>query len=372
MSLPAIKKLGFGTMRLPQLPEGGVDVQRAVAMIRRGIDGGITYVDTAYPYHRGQSENVTGLALKDGYRERVTLTTKLACWAVNERADMDRLLDEQLKKLDVPFLDFYLLHALDADRYEKMTALGWKEFAAGALKDGRIRHIGFSFHGSPGLLEKLLREHPEMDFVQLQINYVDWNNELIASGRNYELARQYGKDIVVMEPVKGGILASVRPEARKVLDEVDPKASSASLALRFVASLPGVQVVLSGMSSPTQMADNLSAFADFKPLNDQQMAAVRRAGKVILDAPIVPCTACRYCVDGCPMHIQIPDIFQRYNMLLTFGEHFRPHGLYRELIEAGSGRAGDCIGCGQCEGACPQHIGIIEQLAKASEKLDQP
>lgn len=365
------KKLGFGLMRLPKTEDKRIILEQTCEMVDAYLAAGFTYFDTAYVYN-GSEEAFRRAVAERHPRESYTVASKLAAWQLSDTFRPKDMFEASLHRCGVEYFDFYLLHSLQESHGTIYEDNGCFEFVRQMKAEGKIRHIGFSFHGSPALLEKLLREHPEMDFVQLQINYVDWDNELISSGRNYELARQYGKDIVVMEPVKGGILASVRPEARKVLDEVDPKASSASLALRFVASLPGVQVVLSGMSSPTQMADNLSAFADFKPLNDQQMAAVRRAGKVILDAPIVPCTACRYCVDGCPMHIQIPDIFQRYNMLLTFGEHFRPHGLYRELIEAGSGRAGDCIGCGQCEGACPQHIGIIEQLAKASEKLDQP
>ena len=303
-------------------------------------------------------------------RESYTIASKLAGWQLTDTFRPKDMFEESLRRCGVDYFDYYLLHSLQESHGTVYEDNGCFDFVRQMKEEGKIRHIGFSFHGSPELLDRLLEEHPEVEFVQLQINYVDWDNELIASGRNYETVLKHGRDIVVMEPVKGGLLANVRPDVRKALDEADPNASSASLAVRFAASLPGVKMVLSGMSSPEQMADNLGAFEHFEPLSSAQMDAVRKAGKIILDADTVPCTSCRYCVEGCPMHIEIPEIFKRYNMLLTFGEHFRPHGLYRDLIAAGSGRAGDCIQCGQCESACPQHIGIIEQLAKASEKLD--
>lgn len=365
-----VKKLGFGLMRLPRKEDKTIDQPQVCEMADKYLEAGFTYFDTAFVYN-GSEDAFRQAVVERHSRDSFTVASKLAGWQLTKDFTARDMFETSLRRCGVEYFDYYLLHSMQESHGTIYEDNGCFEFVRRMKAEGKIRHIGFSFHGSPALLEKLLREHPEMEFVQLQINYVDWENELIASGRNYEIARKYGKDIVVMEPVKGGILANVRPEARKVLDEVDESASSAALALRFVASLPGVKVVLSGMSSMAQMEDNLASFANFVPLNEEERATIRRAGQVILDVPTVPCTACRYCVDGCPMHIQIPDIFKRYNMLLTFGEHFRPHGLYRELIAAGSGRAADCIQCGQCESACPQHIQIIDELAKASKLLDQ-
>jgi len=276
-----------------------------------------------------------------------------------------------LARCGVDYFDYYLLHSLQESHGTSYEDNGCFDFVQRMRAEGKIRHIGFSFHGSPAFLEKLLTEHPEMEFVQLQINYADWDNESIASRWNYEIARKHGKRIIIMELVKGGILANVRPDVWQALDAVDADASAAVIALRFVASLPGVEVVLSGMSSPVQLEDNISAFDAFKPLTDDQMAAMHRAAEVLLGVPTVPCTNCRYCVEGCPMSIRIPDVFKSWNMLLTFGEHFRSHGMYNDLLKAGSGRAGDCVACGQCESACPQHISIIEELRKVSAQLDK-
>ena len=363
------KKLGFGLMRLPRNEDKSIDLPQVCKMADRYLEAGFTYFDTAYVYN-GSEEAFRKAIAERHPRDSYTIASKLAGWQLRDDFRPQDMFNASLQRCGVDYFDYYLLHSLQESHGTVYEDNDCFEFGKRMKAEGKIRHLGFSFHGSPALLDRLLQDHPEMEFVQLQLNYVDWDNSLIASGRNYEIARKYGKDIIVMEPVKGGLLANVRPEARRVLDEVDKNASSATLALQFVASLPGVQVVLSGMSSEAQMEDNLSAFRDFSPLSDKKMALIRQAGQVILDMPTVPCTDCRYCVEGCTMGIKIPEIFKRYNMLLTFGEHFRPHGLYRDLIAAGSGRAADCIQCGQCESACPQHISIIDELAKASKQLD--
>ena len=363
------KKLGYGLMRLPKNEEKQIILDETCKLVDRYLEAGFTYFDTAYVYNG--SEEAFRKAVAQRYpRESYTITSKLAAWQLSDAFRPKDMFETSLKRCGVEYFDYYLLHSLQESHGTIYEDNGCFDFVKQMREEGKIRHIGFSFHGSPQLLEKLLSAHPEMEFVQLQINYVDWDNDLIASRLNYEIARKYGKDIIIMEPVKGGILANIRPDARKVLDEIDPDATSASIALRYAASLPGVKMVLSGMNATSQLEDNIKTFTDFVPFTDEQMDTVLRAGHVILSAPTVPCTACRYCVDGCPMSIRIPDIFQRYNMLLTFGEHFRPHGMYRDLINAGSGRAGDCIACGQCENACPQHISIIEELKKASALLD--
>lgn len=363
------KKLGFGLMRLPKDADKNIILDETCALVDRYLEAGFTYFDTAYVYN-GSEEAFRKAVSSRHPRDSYTVASKLAAWQLTDTFRPQDMFEASLKRCGVEYFDYYLLHSLQESHGTAYEDNGCFDFVQRMKKDGKIRHIGFSFHGTPNLLEKLLTEHPEMEFVQLQINYVDWDNELIASRRNYEIARRFGKDIVVMEPAKGGILASVRDDVRGVLDNVDKAGSSASIALRYAASLPGVKMVLSGMNSPEQLNDNIRAFTDLVPFTDAQMETIREAGRVILSAPTVPCTACRYCTEGCPMSIRIPDIFQRYNMLLTFGEHFRPHGMYNDLIKAGSGRASDCIACGQCESACPQHISIIEELKKASELLD--
>lgn len=363
------KKLGFGLMRLPKDENGKIIVEEVSRMADQYLAAGFTYFDTAYVYE-GSEVAFREAVVKRYPRESYTIASKLPAWKIADQYGPKEIFEESLRRCGVEYFDYYLLHSMQENREELYETTGCYEFVRRMKEEGKIRHIGFSFHGSPELLERTLQRHPEMEFVQLQINYVDWDNELIATGRNYEIARKYGKDIVVMEPVKGGFLANVRSDVREILDEADAEASAAALALRFAASLPGVKVVLSGMSSLAQLEENVKLFASFTPLEDAQMDVIRKAGQAILNVPTVPCTSCRYCVEGCPMQIKIPDIFSRFNMLLTFGEHFRPHGLYNDLVAAGSGRAGDCIGCGQCESVCPQHIDIIEQLAKASAQLD--
>ena len=364
------RKLGFGLMRLPRDEKGEIDIPEVCAMADRYLAEGFTYFDTAYVYN-GSEVAFRKAVVERHPRESFTVASKLAAWQLTDDFRPEDMFRTSLERCGVDYFDYYLLHSLQESHGTIYEDNGCFDFVKKMKEEGKIRHAGFSFHGSPELLESLLKAHPEIEFVQLQINYVDWDNDMIASRRNYEVARKYGKDIIVMEPVKGGILANVRPEVRKALDEVDPNASAATIALRFAASLPGVQVVLSGMSSPAQMEDNLAAFSSFAPLTEPQMAAMHHACEVVLDVPTVPCTDCRYCVEGCPMSIKIPEIFKRYNMLLTFGEHFRPHGMYGDLIKSGSGRAGDCIACGQCESACPQHLPIIEELRKASALFDK-
>ena len=363
------KKLGFGLMRLPQ-KDGRIDIRTTAALADAFLARGYTYFDTAYVYP-GSEEAFREAVTARIPREAYTVADKMAGWMLSEAFPPERMFGESLSRCGVSYFDYYLLHSLTPSRmrdYEKHRC--W-EFIRDRKADGTVRHIGFSFHGDPPLLRRVLSEHPETEFVQLQINYADWENTAIWSGECYAICREYGKEIVVMEPVKGGYLANLPPAAEKELRRIDPDASPASFALRFAGGLPGVAMVLSGMSSENQMSDNLKTFDGFRPLSEEEEAAVSRVKDILLTADTIACTSCRYCAKGCPAHIDIPEIFKAVNMLRTFGEHGRPHFFYDNLLGMGSGRAGECLSCGQCEDVCPQHLPIISLLREASERLDK-
>lgn len=235
---------------------------------------------------------------------------------------------------------------------------------------GQIRHFGFSYHGTPELLEQVLDEHPEVEFVQIQLNYADWNNQVVQSGRLYEVLRRRGVPMIVMEPVKGGMLVNLQPELEAMLRAVRPEVSPASWALRFAASLEDVATVLSGMSTPAQMAENLETFAHFEPLSERERQTIRAVVEKMQNMPLVQCTSCRYCCDGCPASIRIPDVFRALNTARLYPSDNRPKMFYRGLVESGAGKASDCIGCGQCEGVCPQHLPVIELLKEAAAALE--
>ncbi len=364
-------RLGFGLMRLPQ-KDGKIDHEQVCKMVDAYLEAGLNYFDTAYVYHGGLSEvEVREAIVRRHPRDSFRVATKLPAWSMHEKADRDRIFQEQLDRTGAGYFDFYLLHSVEEgnnyDTYEKLDCFRW-----GLQKkaEGKIRHFGFSFHGTPELLEKILNEHPEVEFVQIQLNYADWNNPVVHSGRLYSILKERNIPIVVMEPVKGGTLASLTPELEAIYRKVRPDASIASWALRFVASLPGVVTILSGMSSEAQMQDNLNTFRNFEPLNDEEKAAVRQVTSIMLNTPLIGCTACRYCTDGCPRGISIPDVFRAVNTTRLYPRDNRPRMFYQNLISR-SGRAGDCIQCGQCESVCPQHLPIIKLLQKASAVFDK-
>lgn len=363
------KRLGFGLMRLPQ-QDGVIEHSALCRLADEFLERGFTYFDTAYVY-AGSEVAFREAVVKRHPRESFTVASKMAAWVLDDALTPEKMFQEQLERCGVEYFDYYLLHSLQPSRVEAYEVHNCWEFCQKKKQEGKIRQMGFSFHGGPELLEELLTKHPEVDFVQLQINYVDWDDDAIFSGANYEVCRKYNKDIVVMEPVKGGILANLRPEFVEKFHTVNPEASAASFAMRFVGSLPGVKMILSGMNTEEQMEDNLATFEDFKPLSEQEQETIREVTKAMLSMPTVACTSCRYCCKGCPQEINIPDIFKAYNMILTFGDHSRPHFYYKGLLETGSKKASDCIGCGQCEAACPQHIEIIEKLKEAAGWLDK-
>ena len=364
-----MKRLGFGLMRLPKAG-GAIDIEMTARMADEFIKRGYTYFDTAYVYE-GSEEAFREAVAKRHKRESYTLADKLPGWVLLDDKRPEDIFEESLRRCGVEYFDYYLLHGIQPSRMPLYERYGCWEFCRRLKAEGRIKNFGFSFHGDPKLLERLLCEHPEVDFVQLQINYLDWESGIICARDNYETCIRHKKPIVIMEPVKGGMLAGLREDAASVLSELGTAESPASYALRFAASLPGIMIVLSGMSAEEQMRENLDVFDDMKPLSDSEEAALIRIRELMLSSPYIGCTACRYCCEGCPQHINIPEIFKSVNELLSLGEHQRPHMYYDILLEAGlSKRASDCIACGQCEAACPQHLEIIELLKKASEMLD--
>lgn len=366
----ALPKLGFGCMRLPT-EKHKIDHGQLCRMVDAYMAAGLNYFDTAYIYHGGKSEKALREALvKRHPRESFWLVDKLPQWMMKDASDRDRIFQTQLERTGAEYFDVYLLHSIeDGANYEGYVKYDCFRWLQQKQAEGRVRHIGFSYHGTPELLDRILTEHPEMEIVQIQLNYADWNNPLVQSGRLYEVLRKHDKPILVMEPVKGGMLAQLPEAAESLFRQAQPEMSVASWALRFAASLPGVVTVLSGMSTEAQLQDNLNTFAHFRPLDDAEQALIRRATGILLSKDTVQCTACRYCTDGCPMGISIPDVFKALNALRLYGEDGRPHFFYDGLV-AHSSRAESCVACGQCEAVCPQHLPIISLLKEASEKLD--
>ncbi|MEY8338219.1 aldo/keto reductase [Lachnospiraceae bacterium 62-35] len=371
-----MKKLGFGLMRLPLLDKadpGSIDVEKVKKMVDLFIEKGFTYFDTAWMYCGFNSENVAKAVLVDRYpREIFTLATKLHSGFFQSFEDRDKIFEEQLKKTGVEYFDYYLLHGISRNSYEKFEKFDCFQWLQEKKEKGLVRKIGFSFHDNAELLDQILTKHPEIEFVQLQINYLDWESQWIQSRKCYETAVNHGVPVIIMEPVKGGTLAEVPEEAEKLLKEYAPKMSIPSWAVRFAASLDNVMMVLSGMSSMEQILDNTDFMDDFKPLNDEEKNLLWNVADMINSTTAVPCTGCAYCTDGCPKKIAIPKYFSLYNedMREAKEKGWTPNqNFYNALAEKG-GRAGDCISCGQCERICPQHLPIIRHLQAVSEHYD--
>lgn len=361
------KKLGFGLMRLPK--KGlGTDIKQTSQMVDLFMDAGFTYFDTAHVYPG--SEEAIRKALVERYpRESYTLATKLyAAMSPTEKMAKQQFYTS-LERTKAGYFDYYLVHSLMGNNYKKYEKFGIWDFVEEQKQKGLIKHIGFSFHDGPELLEELLQTHPDVDFVQLQINYADWENPSVTSRANYEVARKYGKSIVVMEPVKGGNLANPPKEVQRLMKEYHPDMSYASWAIRFVASLDGILTVLSGMSNVAQMQDNLSYMKDFQPLNEEEQKIIQQAQRILGRSSTIPCTNCHYCTKGCPRNIPIPEIFTAMNKQLGNGLMEQAKADY-QTVTAGTGCASDCIECKQCEKACPQHLPITDYLKQCSAALE--
>jgi predicted aldo/keto reductase-like oxidoreductase len=360
-------------MRLP-LADGdykNVNQELAAKMIDYFLDRGFTYFDTAYAYHMGNSEATVKKALTSRHkRDTYTIADKMPLWLVKETADYQRYFDEQLERCGVEYFDYYLLHNLGIASYETVKNTGGFEFLKKMKAEGKARNVGFSFHDKADLLEKILSEQNGVDFVQLQINYIDWDSEAIQSRLCYETASKHNIPIVVMEPVKGGSLAALPDEADKLLKAYNPSASASSWAIRFAASLPNTLVVLSGMSTLEQMLDNTQYMSSFKPINANEEKIIGNVAEIINRNIAIPCTACAYCVEGCPQKIAIPQYFSLYNNQKQFGLSPSQMVYYANLSNE-FGKASSCIACKQCEEHCPQHIAIAEQLKEVARIFDK-
>lgn len=360
-------KLGFGLMRLPKLDDGTIDVALTSQMVDEFLAAGGTYFDTAFVYE-GSEEAIGKALVRRHPRESYTLATKLFARRAKTADEAKQQLQTSLERTGAGYFDYYLMHNLGDARTQAFEDFGLWEWAQEMKDAGLIRHVGFSMHADAQQLDAALTAHPEVEFVQLQINYADWEDYENQSRLCYETALRHGKPVVVMEPVKGGLLANPPQGVADVLKAADPNASCASWALRFAMSLPGLVTVLSGMSNLEQMRDNLATLKDFKPLDEAGRAVIAAAQQELAKIDIVPCTTCRYCVKGCPQQINIPGAFSAINLLRIYGDEKEARSTYD--WQTANARANTCLGCGACEAVCPQHLDIVELLQEASRLFD--
>ncbi len=358
-----MKKFGFGAMRLPLTnPDDKTSINQELLnqMVDEFLAAGFVYFDTAYPYHEQMSEPAMKKALTERHdRSEYIFADKMPTILVKAPEEYPMYFERQLTRTGVEYFDYYLMHNMGKDRYARTQKFGGFEFAMRMKEEGRIKNFGFSFHDDADTLDRILTEHPEVDFVQLQINYLDWENKVIQSKKCYETAKKHGKPVVVMEPVKGGTLANLPKEAMELLLSHNPDATPASYALRFVAGLDNVMMILSGMSNLEQVKENTALMSDVKPLNEDEKKLLFKVAEIINQSQAVPCTACGYCMEVCPKNIAIPGLFGLYNNYKINGNF---SNMYYNRVVYEKGKASDCIGCHRCEKNCPQHIAIPAEL----------
>ena len=363
-------KLGFGCMRLP-MNKGKVDYDEFNKMIDYYIDNGFNYFDTAHGYINGLSEKAIGDCLSKRYpRDKFILTDKLTENYFKKEEDIVPFFKEQLKICGVEYFDYYLMHAQNRNNYKHFMKCNAYEVAKKLKEEGYIKHIGISFHDTADILEMILKEHPEIEIVQIQLNYVDYESSGVQSKKCYEVCEKYNKPVLVMEPVKGGGLAKLPDKAKEIFDNInkDKKLSYASYAIRFAASFDNVYQVLSGMSDLEQMKDNISYMKDFTPLSEEEYKAIDKVKDILKDIGGIACTSCRYCTEGCPMKISIPDLFACYNAKKQFNDW--NSSMYYEVHTRENGKASSCVKCGMCEQVCPQHLPIRELLEEVAKEFE--
>ena len=369
------KKLGFGFMRLPLVnseDQESIDHETLNTLVDTFIEKGFTYFDTAWMYHMSKSEEAIKKTLVDRHeRSSFQLATKLPPFMIQSKEEQETVFNTQLEKCGVDYFDNYLVHNMGVETYRMATEFDTFDFVLQKKKEGKVKKIGFSFHDRAELLDQILTEHPEMEFVQLQLNYIDWEDPGIQSRLCYETARKHNKPIIVMEPLKGGNLSNLPREAEELMKDANSDMSVSSWAIRYAAGLEGVFMVLSGMNTMEQLLDNTSYMSDFKPLNDEELGILKKVREIYFNNPTIPCTACRYCVDKCPENIPIPDYFVLYNnSKRAVLDVNTPQFVYYMNLASKNGKASDCIECRACTEICPQHIDIPEYLKKVTEEYE--
>lgn len=365
-----ISKLGFGFMRLPMIGKE-IDMEQTKEMVDLFMSKGFSYFDSSWGYMGGKSEEAMKTAIVDRYpRESFQIATKCPAWIVKTPEEAKNMIWTSLKRTGLEYIDFYLLHNMGGSRTKVFDDYGMWDYLQELKEKGIIRHIGFSIHDKADEIDRILTAHPEVEFVQFQLNYDDWDSPTIQARKCYEVALKHQKPIVVMEPVKGGLLANPVDRVRKIFEDANPNASLASWAIRYAASMDHIITVLSGMSTLDQVKDNVSYMEEFKPLSHEEGMVIENAQTLLREVPSIPCTACEYCMEGCPQNIRIPYVFGAYNRKKTYNDLQGAQGNYF-LETFTSGKASECIACGNCEQVCPQQINIMDNLKIIAEELEK-